>query len=78
MKAAQKVITPDCPRCHGALWFVPCPQGGGDCAHFECTTCGVVWVHRPSDREWIRFDDAGQVLETIPPRVPRFRRTKSL
>lgn len=70
----QKVITPDCPRCHGALWSVPCPHGG-NCEHFECTECGVEWVHHSYDG-WVRYDDRGQVLETIPPRVPRFRRAR--
>lgn len=70
----QKVITPDCPRCHGELWAVPCPHGA-DCDHFECTACGVEWVHRSYDG-WVRYDDNGQILEMIPPRVPRFRRPR--
>ena len=71
----QKVITPNCPRCHGDLWAVPCPLGEG-CEHFECTACGVEWVYR--GQEWIRFDDNGQVLEVLTPRVPRFRKNKPL
>jgi hypothetical protein len=69
----QKVITPDCPRCHGALWWIPCPHPGGCTGeHFECTACGVEWVQR--EAEWLRFGAAGEVLEVLPPRVPRFRR----
>ena len=67
----QKLITPDCPRCHGALWAVPCPKDGTDCNHFECAACGVEWVHRAIvGPEWYRFDERGQVLEVFPPRSP--------
>lgn len=75
----QKVIAPDCPRCSGALWFVPCPHEDA-CSdeHYECTACGVVWLLRMSSAdgpEWLRFDAAGQVVEILPPRRPRFKRS---
>jgi hypothetical protein len=71
----QAVIIPDCPRCHGPLWFFPCPHAGG-CSgeHYECPTCKVEWVRHPAfDPQWMRFGPGGEVLETIPPRVPGFR-----
>jgi hypothetical protein len=71
----QLVITPDCPRCHGPLWWVPCAHEGGCTGdHYECMTCAVEWVFRAAEQEWLRFDASGRVLEILPPRVPRFRR----
>jgi hypothetical protein len=73
----QRVITPDCPRCHGPLWWVPCPNGdGSDCSdeHYECERCDVKWLYRSLEHEWVRFDASGRVVEILPPRVPRFRR----
>jgi len=39
----QLVITPDCPRCHGPLWWVPCRHEGG-CSgeHYECLAAPAV------------------------------------
>jgi hypothetical protein len=75
----QRVITPDCPRCHGALWFTPCPRAG-QCAdqHFYCEHCRAEWTYRESDDAWYRFDHAGQVRERIPPRPKLFRKNQSV
>ncbi len=69
----QRVITPDCPRCHGALWFVPCsmPDPCND-DHFRCERCGVDWNYRALDDAWYRYDQAGQVVERIPPQPKLF------
>jgi hypothetical protein len=75
----QRVITPDCPRCHDGLWFTPCPRAG-QCAdqHFYCEHCRVEWTYRESDATWYRFDQAGQVVERIPPRPKLFRKNQSV
>lgn len=74
----QLVITPDCPRCHGPLWWKPCPHAidGDGCGgeHYDCDTCKVEWVYRPHEREWVIYDAHGRVVEIVPPRTPRFRR----
>lgn len=73
----QSVITPDCPKCHGILWAVPCRHAGGCCRdHFECDACKLEWVFDPGTGEWLRFDHAGRVVEIIPPRRPLFRRDR--
>lgn len=74
-RPGQRVITPDCPRCHGALWWLPCTHPGG-CSgeHYVCDGCRVEWVNR--GEEWLRFDADGQVVEIFPPRVPSFRRQR--
>jgi hypothetical protein len=71
----QKVITPDCPRCGGPLWWVPCPlEDPCTDEHYECEACRIQWVRRGG--EWLRFDPNGEVLEILPRRIPAFRRPR--
>lgn len=65
---AQKLITPDCPKCGAVLWSVACEV----CAprvHYFCEACQVEYSYSPAFGEWVRFDLSGQVIEIIPPRT---------
>lgn len=64
---AQKVITPDCPKCRAPLWAVACESCSA--IHHYCETCKVEYVFSEAFLEWVVFNEAGTVVEIIPPRT---------